>query len=147
MRRKISSSLQKAVRQRADFLCEYCHTSETWQYVAFTMEHVIPISLGGDDSFENLALCCFACNRRKSGKIDGRDPRTNKIARIFNPRVDEWQKHFVWAKDKLTVLGLTPIGRATVTALEFNRDRVLAIRKADLEIGRHPPESDSIKLS
>lgn len=144
MRRKISSSLQKAVRERADFLCEYCHVSEIWQYVAFTMEHITPLSLGGDDGFENLALCCFACNRRKSGQIDGRDPRTDKIVRLFNPRIDKWQKHFAWAKDRLTVIGLTPIGRTTVKRLELNRDRIIAIRKADLAIGRHPPASDPI---
>ena len=144
MRRKIPPSIQKAVRQRASFLCEYCHVSEIWQYVAFTMEHVIPISLDGDDRFENLALCCFACNRRKSGQIDGRDPRSNKIVRLFNPRIHKWHEHFAWAKDKLTIIGLTPIGRATVKTLELNRDRVITIRKADLEIGRHPPENDPI---
>lgn len=144
MRRKIPFSIQEAVRQRADFLCEYCHVSEIWQYVAFTMEHVIPISLGGDDSFENLALCCFVCNRRKSGQINGHDPRSNKIVRLFNPRIDKWHKHFAWAKDKLTIIGLTPIGRATVKTLELNRTRVISIRKADLEIDRHPPENDPI---
>ncbi len=108
------------------------------------MERVIPISLGGDDRFENLALCCFACNRRKSGQIDGRDPQTNKIVRLFNPRIDKWHEHFAWAKDKLTIIGLTPIGRATVKTLELNRARVISIRKADLEIGRHPPENDPI---
>lgn len=108
------------------------------------MEHVIPISLGGDDSLGNLALCCFACNRRKSGQINGRDPQTRKIVYLFNPRIHKWREQFVWPKDKLTIIGLTAIGRATVIALELNRDRAITIRKADTEIGRHPPENDPI---
>jgi 5-methylcytosine-specific restriction endonuclease McrA len=69
MPRKIPKVIRQAVRNRANFLCEYCHTSEKWQYVMFTIEHVIPVSLGGDDSFENLALSCFVCNRRKSDNL------------------------------------------------------------------------------
>ncbi len=38
-RRPIPKDIQNQVRQRANFLCEYCHASEQWQYVAFTIEH------------------------------------------------------------------------------------------------------------
>jgi len=31
------------IRKRANDLCEYCHTSEKWQYVKFTIDHVIPL--------------------------------------------------------------------------------------------------------
>jgi hypothetical protein len=89
-----------------------------------------------------LALCCFACNRRKSNQIDGLDPKTDEIVHLFNPRIHQWHEHFIWSTDKLTIIGLTPIGRATVNTLEFNRGRVITIRKADREIGRHPPEND-----
>lgn len=40
-RHKIPEDIQKQVRQRANYLCEYCHASEKWQYVAFTIDHVI----------------------------------------------------------------------------------------------------------
>jgi 5-methylcytosine-specific restriction endonuclease McrA len=46
-------------------LCEYCHASEAWQYVEFTMEHLVPIAAGGETALDNLALACFSCNRRK----------------------------------------------------------------------------------
>jgi hypothetical protein len=42
------------------------------------------------------------------------------------------------------VIGLTAIGRATVATLLLNRDRVIPIRAADLEIRRHPPDGDPI---
>ena len=144
MPRKIPNVIQQAVRNRANFLCEYCHNSEKWQYVMFTIEHVIPVSLGGDDSFENLALSCFACNRRKSNKIKGFDPQANKIVQLFNPRAHQWNEHFVWSRDKLFIVGLSSIGKATIHELELNRDRIINIRKADLKVLRHHPENDPI---
>ncbi|MCP4168338.1 MAG: HNH endonuclease [Chloroflexi bacterium] len=47
-------------------MCEYCHTSEEWQYVRFTIDHIISLSQGGTDYSENLTLSCFHCNRHKS---------------------------------------------------------------------------------
>jgi hypothetical protein len=63
---------------------------------------------------------------------------------LFNPRQDNWREHFVWSADKLQVVGLTAIGRATIAALALNRERTIHIRAADLEIGRHPPADDLI---
>ncbi|MFM7578411.1 MAG: HNH endonuclease, partial [Microcystaceae cyanobacterium] len=74
--RYISPDIQVQVRQRADFLCEYCHTSEQWQYINFTIDHVIPLKLGGSNSIDNLALACFHCNRHKSNKIEGYNTET-----------------------------------------------------------------------
>ncbi|MCC5604575.1 HNH endonuclease [Nostoc sp. CHAB 5714] len=68
-RSKIPESIQKQVRQRANYLCEYCHASEQWQYVQFTVDHTMPLSLGGTDFLENLALACFHCNRRKTNRL------------------------------------------------------------------------------
>jgi hypothetical protein len=38
------------------------------------------------------------------------------------------------------------ISRAMVEALALNRERVLSIRAADKEIGRHPPQNDPIQF-
>ena len=54
-------------------------------------------------------------------------------------------EHFIWSADGLSIVGLTPIGRATVTALVLNRERVLNIRAADKAIKRHPPPGDFIQ--
>ncbi len=72
------------------------------------------------------------------------DSETDEKVQLFNPRRDEWRKHFVWSADKLQILGLTAIGRATVEALQFNRERILSVRAADVEVGRHPPEGDPV---
>lgn len=63
MSRYISEDILNQVRQRAQSLCEYCHANEQWQYVPFTVDHIIPLSQGGTNNIENLALACFHCNR------------------------------------------------------------------------------------
>ena len=143
--RYLSEAIRNQVRQRANYLCEYCHASEKWQYVSFTVDHVIPIAQGGSNSVENLALACFHCNRRKSNKITAIDKLSGTEVPLFNPRSDIWKEHFIWSVDKLSIIGLTPTGRATVATLACNRLRIINIRTADLEIERHPPPGDPIQ--
>jgi len=102
------------IRQRANGLCEYCHTSEQWQYVRFTIDRVIPTSKGGTDNLDNLALACFHCNRRKSDRITAFDPESGEEVPLFNPRKNAWKDHFIWSDDGIQIIGVTAIGRATV---------------------------------
>ena len=130
------------MRERAGLRCEYCHALETWQYVEFTVEHLVPLVAGGGGTPENLALACFACNRRKWDRCHGTDPETKLTARLYDPRKDVWNDHFTWSSTGVEIIGVTDIGRATVAALEMNRERALRIREADVLLGRHPPETD-----
>lgn len=144
-RRKLPTAVRQRVRERAQSLCEYCHASERWQYVRFTIDHVIPRAQGGTDSMGNLALACFHGNRQKANRttvvISGSAP-----IRLFNPRRDAWHEHFVWSIDGLLVVGLTPLGQATITALDLNRDWAVRIRAVDRALGRHPPSDDPIQV-
>jgi hypothetical protein len=106
------------------------------------MEHLIPIAAGGTSTIENLALACFACNRRKWDRRTGIDPDAGGEHQLFSPRADRWNDHFAWSADGLEIVGVTSVGRATVSMLDLNRERLKRIRAADLEIGRHPPEAD-----
>lgn len=78
---KLSAELREAVRERANSLCEYCHTDERWQLVQFTVDHIVPLADGGSDDLENLALACFHCNRRKSDKQTVDDPNRRSMIR------------------------------------------------------------------
>lgn len=144
-RRRASPEIQNLVRQRANRLCEYCHTSERWQYVQFTIDHVIPLARGGSDDPDNLALACFHCNRRKADKLTALEPDSGEEVPLFNPRQDVWSEHFIWSSDGLFIIGLTPAGRATVKTLEMNRERIVSIRVADRVVGRHPPSGDPLQ--
>jgi hypothetical protein len=143
----LTDDVKSRVRKRAAGLCEYCHTDETWQYVPFTMDHVLPVSLGGDDALNNLALACFHCNRRKSNTVNATDPETGEVVRLFNPRLDDWALHFIWSADGLTIIPRTSVARATIAKLELNRERVIRIRAEDRLVGRHPPKGDPIQAS
>ena len=43
--------------------CVYCGSRKN-----LTIDHVIPKSRGGDNSWTNLATCCSPCNRKKGDK-------------------------------------------------------------------------------
>ena len=144
-RQRISERIRRHIRQRANYLCEYCHAAEQWQYVRFTVDHVIPRAQGGADTFENFALACFHCNRRKADRLAALDPASGEEVPLFNPRRDVWGEHFIWSADGLSIIGTTPAGRATVAALVLNRARVINIRTADRIIRRHPPPGDPIQ--
>ncbi len=48
---QILENIQNQVRQRAKCLCEYSHGSEQWQYVEFTIKHIIPLTKNGTKLF------------------------------------------------------------------------------------------------
>ena len=140
----ISATLQRQVRERAKFLCEYCHAWEELQYCRFHIDHVIPTSEEGANVFDNLALACIHCNRRKWNhlfyKIDTSDG--TKDVPLFNPRQQQWSDHFVWSADGLTVVALTEVGQATIALLKLNDPRTVRIREEDVKVHRHPPPDD-----
>ena len=141
-RRSIPRAQQAEVRRRAQALCEYCHTAEQWQYVPFTVDHIVPLAQGGTGSPDNLALACFHCNRRKADRLQAVDPESDELVALFHPRQHSWGEHFIWSADGIRIVGLTAIGRATIAALDLNRERVVNIRAADVTVDRHPPAVD-----
>lgn len=145
MPRKLPPDVQEQIRRRAEYLCEYCHTNERWQYVRFTIDHLLPTVEGGTDALDNLALACFHCNRRKSNKLTIFDAPTQQETPLFNPRLDDWTKHCIWSSDGLMILPLTAVGRVTIDLLDLNRERILHIRAADVAINRHPPPRDPVQ--
>ncbi len=67
----ISDELKQAIRERAKRVCEYCHSPERLSANRFTVDHVIPKSLGGSDDLDNLALACRLCNERRYNFVAG----------------------------------------------------------------------------
>ncbi len=72
----------------------------------------------------NLALACGRCNRQKGPNIAGLDPESGELVPLFNPRKEHWDEHFTWVET--TIIGRTPIGRATIQVLAMNaQDRII----------------------
>jgi len=72
----ISKELRQQIRERAKYLCEYCHSSEEASAARFEIDHIQPRSLGGADTFENLALACQRCNSYRYNFTEGTDPES-----------------------------------------------------------------------
>jgi hypothetical protein len=134
---KIPVALRRLVINRSGDRCEYCQLSQAGQIATFHIDHVIPDSAGGETSAENLALACVSCSLKKGARQRIQDPETGDRVQIFNPRLQVWSDHFDWQGVQL--LGLSPVGRATIYALQLNRPIMVAIRSEEVVFDRHPP--------
>jgi len=112
---------------------------QSLQGASFHLEHVVPISRGGESELGNLAWSCPGCNLQKSNRIEAMDPDTGSIVVLFHPRTDLWKEHFAW--DDYQLVGRTPSGRATIAAFDLNHERRVRIRQAEQMFGLFPPES------
>jgi hypothetical protein len=65
------------------------------------------------------------------------DPENGELVPFFDPREHVWGDHFRWRGYE--AVGLTPIGRATLAALELNHPRRILIRQAEETLGLFPP--------
>jgi CRISPR/Cas system Type II protein with McrA/HNH and RuvC-like nuclease domain len=133
----IAASEEETVRIRAKHRCEYCRMHQSLQGAVFHIEHIVPRSAGGDDSFGNLALACPSCNLHKSNRVEASDNLKNENVLLFHPRTMNWSLHFRFQKHE--VVALTAIGRATCSALKFNHPRRIKIRQAEEVFQLFPP--------
>jgi hypothetical protein len=92
------------------------------------VEHVIPIKHGGKSDYENLALACDQCNLHRGTDLVGIDEVSGERVDLFNPRLDDWEEHFIRVDDRIE--GLTPTGRVTVALLRMNDEDRRTIRVA-----------------
>ena len=51
------------IMKRDGYKCLYCGATEN-----LTLDHILPSSRGGEDTWENLATCCGSCNVKKGNK-------------------------------------------------------------------------------
>lgn len=148
--------VRDAVRLRAGDACEYCLHPTSGQ---FHVEHIIPQGLWqdyaanrlssvplqpgrrGPDHISNFAWSCPFCNQGKQERVSHR--LGQRAHRFFDPRHDVWPDHFVFLHNYLIIVGVTPIGQATVAGLSFNAgepEGPLGTRHDTILNGRYPPE-------
>ena len=138
----MATYLPVALRQRLlevdDHRCAYCYTAQANSGNPVVVDHLLPRSKGGATSFENLCFACYRCNLFKGSHVEAIDPLTGETAPLFHPRRDQWRDHFAWSDDGLRILGLTPTGRATVTALHMNNAVIVDARSNWVRLGWQP---------
>jgi len=140
-RSRLPVEVERRVRGAAGNRCGYCLSPQSLVMARLEIEHIIPLAKGGSNDESNLWLACPLCNRYKSDKTTAVDPQSGEIVPLFNPRTQVWSEHFRWSEDGLRIIGLTPIGRATVAALHLSDDPdALEVRNRWVSAGWHPPE-------
>ena len=87
------------IYKRDDNKCQYCGSTRH-----LTIDHVIPKSKGGDDSWFNLTLACSKCNVKKGDKLlentdmklirQPRAPKNKVEFLLLENNVVEWNKYF-----------------------------------------------------
>lgn len=110
-----------ALRQRFDFACGYCGTTETSVGAPLTVDHFHPTSRGGSDDESNWVYCCPACNSFKGaawGEEEGR---------LLHPLRDDLALQVEERNGQL--FGLTPRGELHIEQLHLNREQLVAQRR------------------
>ena len=136
---RVSSRLRRQVRERAAGCCEYCRSQDRFAMQPFSAEHIEPRSQQGQTHLENLAWACQGCNNHKYNKTLARDHVTGEMVSLFHPRQHRWTDHFAWNEVGTLILGLSPIGRATVETLQLNRQGLVNLRRILFSVREHPP--------
>lgn len=71
---KIKASEWNALKEKYNYMCLSCKKKEP--EIKLTLDHVIPLVLGGDNSIENAQPLCASCNSSKNKKhIDYRSSK------------------------------------------------------------------------
>jgi len=78
-----------ALFARDQHLCLYCGKHFSRQLL--TRDHVMPISRGGRDVWENVVAACFQCNSRKGG----RTPQQASMPLLAVPYRPSWIEHLI----------------------------------------------------
>ena len=86
------------IYKRDGHKCQYCGSTKN-----LTIDHIIPRSRGGEDTWENLVVACMPCNTRKGDKfLDETNMTLNTIPRkpfnkmlfsLDRSNVPEWKEY------------------------------------------------------
>lgn len=86
------------IYKRDDHECQYCGSREN-----LTIDHVIPRSKGGQDTWDNLVTCCSSCNHKKGNnllketnmvlKTIPQAPMSKIILDIQKTKITEWKEY------------------------------------------------------
>ena len=141
-RPRVSARLAAQILVDAGHRCGYCRTDERCTGSPLSIEHILPVAAGGPTERENLWRSCRECNERKGAQVQATDPESGAVVTLYHPRKQRWHDHFRWSDDGLLIVGLTAVGRATITALDLNRPHQVVARQRWVVVGWHPPSDD-----
>lgn len=78
-RRKYSEEERKIIYDKSGGRCALC--GQLLKLEDMTIDHIIPISMGGEDSLDNIQALCYSCNQFKDNILP--EIFLNRIEKIF----------------------------------------------------------------
>jgi 5-methylcytosine-specific restriction endonuclease McrA len=131
--------LRRLLETADDHQCAYCQTTQGNTGQPMVLDHIVPEMKGGKTEFANLCFACRRCNEFKGSTTHLQDLVTEEIVPLFNPRQQKWSDHFAWDGQGIHLVGLSPVGRVTVIALNMNNELIIDSRRRWASVGWHPP--------
>jgi hypothetical protein len=110
----IKTEAREIVKQRANYVCEYCGVSEVDVGGELTLDHYHPTSKGGSDGLENLLYCCPRCNQYK---LDYWPTKLDDIP-LWHPQREPFNIHF------------------TLLRLRLNRPHLISHRRQQIQLSQ-----------
>lgn len=139
----LSAELRHQLVEADDHRCAYCQTTQANTGQPMVLDHILPEAQGGHSGFANLCFACRRCNEFKGPTTRMYDPLTGERVLLFHPCQHRWTEHFSWDAAGTHLVGLTAIGRATITALNINNEVIVDARRRWVSVGWHPPKRDA----
>jgi 5-methylcytosine-specific restriction endonuclease McrA len=84
---------RKNILRRDRFRCQYCDSRDR-----LTVDHVVPKSRGGKDTWENLVTACTPCNNKKGNRTPD-EARMSLRRRPFRPTHVMYIRDFIGTVD------------------------------------------------
>lgn len=72
--RYISNKLKALVMIRDNSTCQMCGKTVKDDHIRVQIDHIVPLSWGGETVLENLQVLCSNCNEGKKNYVQGEDP-------------------------------------------------------------------------
>ena len=95
---------RKNLMIRDNYACQYCSVKSG----SLTIDHVLPSSRGGTDTWENVVACCQSCNVKKGNKTPkeanmhfAKAPKSPhgylyfEATRLATSKFPNWQKYII----------------------------------------------------
>ena len=113
---------------RDGYRCQYCgrHKGQLRGREFLTRDHVLPMSRGGDNSWQNVATACSPCNNRKANHV----PEECGMHLLHKPTEPNYVE-LVWAVRRVTQV------QAKYIAMFYGEEVLAALRKHEEEHHHH----------
>jgi 5-methylcytosine-specific restriction endonuclease McrA len=111
---------------RDDYTCQYCgkHRGALRGREFLTRDHILPVSRGGGNTWDNVVTSCTRCNNRKGGRLPA-----EAGLRLRSEPLEPNYVHLVWVVRRVTDT------QAKYIRMFYGSDTLEALSPGDLALG------------